>query len=183
MSDTDETDRFADLYKAVYSRFHRRVRPDVYRPSVESLAVLRHLSRSGPLTVTEAAAHFERSQSATSEILARLERRGLVERFADGRDRRRTLIWLTRDGLRTYRLAESVLSPRLLEHAFRQMEAADRKKLLEGMCALLETAVAAEGWDDDTEGGDGPRSEPETERESRSEPEPERESENEGGSP
>ncbi len=153
MSDTNEIERFVELYKDVYSRFHRRVRPDVYRPSEESLAVLRHLSRSGPLTVSEAAAHFERSQSATSEILARLERRGLVERFADERDRRRTLIWLTPDGMRTYRLAESVLSPRLLEHAFRQMDAHDRETLIEGMRALLATTAATEGWDDDPVAG------------------------------
>ncbi len=164
MSDMDEIERFVDLYKSVYSRFHRRVRPDVYRPSVESLAVLRHLSRSGPLTVSEAAAHFERSQSATSEILARLERRGLIERFPDERDRRRTLIWLTKDGLRAHRLAESVLSPRLLEHAFRQMDAADRAKLFEGMRALLDTAAAAEGWDDDDENEGGEPGDAENER-------------------
>lgn len=148
MSDTNEIECFVELYRDVYSRFHRRVRPDTYRPSAESLAVLRHLTRSGPLTVSEAAGHFERSQSATSEILARLERRGLIERFADERDRRRTLIWLTKQGLESLRLNDSVLSPRLVEHAFRQMHADDRDKLFAGLQALLATAACRDGWDD-----------------------------------
>lgn len=151
MTDSKQVERFAILYRDVYLRFHRRVKPDVYRPTMESLAVLRHLVKSGPLTITEAAVHFERSQSATSEILARLERRQLVERFSDERDRRRTLIWLTKTGLESLRLADSVLSPRLLEHAFDQMSERDRRKLLEGLEALLASATCGTGWDDEAE--------------------------------
>ena len=72
---------FTELYRAVYVRFHRRDRVEAYRLSPESLAILRHLDASGPLTVKEAMRHFERSQSATSELISRLEKRGILAVF------------------------------------------------------------------------------------------------------
>ena len=143
-----EAREFAELFSAVYVRFHRRVRPSVWRPSGESLALLRHLARIGPLTVTEASRHFERSQAAVSELLARLERRGLVERHADERDRRRTLVWLSDGGREALEKAERVLSERLVAHAFEQMEPDARAGLVAALRALLDTETATEGWDE-----------------------------------
>jgi|GEM_PF-246028 len=62
----------AQLHPQVYHRLHYRWRKAEYRPSTESLAMLNHLAISGPLTVTEAAQHFDRAQSAMSELIDRL---------------------------------------------------------------------------------------------------------------
>src|SRR5215470_7513700 len=87
---------FAALFPEVYLRYHVRDRERGLTPQMA--AVLRHLAMAGPLTVTEAARHFGRAQSVASGILAGLERKGLVERIRDRRDRRRTLVWLTDAG-------------------------------------------------------------------------------------
>jgi len=144
-----DAERFVELYSAVHERFYRRVRPTAYRPSLESLAILRHLAAVGPLTIGEAADHFSRSQAATSEIVARLEQRGLVERVADHRDRRRKLVWLSTDGLEVVRKAANALSQRTIAEAFAQIEDDERTRLLHGMQALLETKPSDQGWEDE----------------------------------
>ena len=71
----NEIREFAELFPEVYARFARRWEPEEYRPSHEANAILQHLAGSGPLTVMEAAAHFDGSQAATSELLNRLQAR------------------------------------------------------------------------------------------------------------
>lgn len=146
---TTDAERFLELYSAVHERFYRRVRPTAYRPSLESLAVLRHLAAVGPLTVGEAADHFSRSQAATSEIVTRLEQRGLVERVADHRDRRRTLVWLSPEGVQTVQRAANALSERTIAEAFAQIEDDERARLLHGMQSLLATEPSDQGWEDE----------------------------------
>ena len=141
--------RFLELYSAVHERFYRRVRPSAYRPSLESLAILRHLAAVGPLTIGEAADHFSRSQAATSEIVTRLEHRGLVERVPDHRDRRRTLVWLSPEGVQTVQRAANALSERTIAEAFNQIEPDERARLLHGMRALLNTEPSDQGWEDE----------------------------------
>src|SRR4051794_16574804 len=95
--DADPAAAYAELFPAVYLRFHRRDdrRSDL---SAASRAVLQHLAQSGPLTVSEMARHLDRAQSVVSELVDGLERRGWLERVRDGRDRRRTLVWLSDAG-------------------------------------------------------------------------------------
>ena len=140
--------RFLELYSAIHERFYRRVRPSSYRPSLESLAILRHLAAVGPLTIGEAADHFSRSQAATSEIVTRLEHRGLVERVPDHRDRRRTLVWLSPEGVQTVQRAANALSERTIAEAFDQIEPDERARLLHGMQALLSTRPSDQGWEE-----------------------------------
>lgn len=140
---------FNATFMRVYDRFHRRVKPSAYRPSPETLAVLRHLSRTGPLTVTEAAKHFTRSQAAMSEIIARLETRKLLERAPDERDRRRTLVWLTDEGQRVLRESSEVLSVRLLTMAMDQLDDQAKDRITKSLEELLNTAPTEEGWDHD----------------------------------
>jgi len=104
--------------------------------------VLQHLAATGPLTVTEAARHFDRSQAAVSELVARLVRRGLLARLADERDRRRHLVWLTDAGHAMLRSMTQVLSPQLVVKALGRMAPAEREKLIYGMQALLGAAEA-----------------------------------------
>lgn len=144
MDVVEEVQQFARGFAGIYLRFHQRVPHPGYRPGREALAVLRHLRDIGPVTVGEASAHFERSQAATSEILTRLERRGMLERLADERDRRRMLVWLTSAGLEVLEREEQVLSTSLLEHAFQQMNESDRRRLLRGFEALLNTTPRRE---------------------------------------
>lgn len=105
--------------------------------------VLQHLAAAGPLTVTEAARHLDRSQAAVSELVARLVRRGLLARMADERDRRRHLVWLTDEGQQFLRTTFQVLSPELLATALARMDDADRERLLGGLSALREAADLA----------------------------------------
>jgi DNA-binding MarR family transcriptional regulator len=125
-------------YPRVYERFYRRLPAGGYKPGPESLAVLRHLHASGPLTVREAQAHFARSQASVSELFARLEERGLLTRLRDERDRRRTLVWLSEAGKECLAQAESVLDPELLRPVLARMDESLRRGLARGMQALTD---------------------------------------------
>jgi DNA-binding MarR family transcriptional regulator len=137
MDSRESATRFVELFHHVYLRFYARHPPGAYQPSREALAVLEHLARTGPLTVTEAAGHFERSQSAMSELFDRLESRDLVERIPDQRDRRRHLVWMTETGLEAWRRSSAILSVRRLEVAFERLPEPDRDLLLHRMDDLL----------------------------------------------
>lgn len=138
MSPIDDAERFLDLFHQIFLRFHQRSDPHDYQPSLEVLAVMEHLAATGPLTVTEAASHFERSQSAMSELIARLEKRGFIERHPDDRDRRRILVWLTPGGLELWRRSNRVLSPELLKPVLASLAQDERETLLNSLQALLD---------------------------------------------
>ena len=140
---------FGESYKRIYDRFYRRVKAAEFQPSREALAVLRHLTRTGPLTVTEAARHFSRSQASTSELFARMERRGLLAGVVDDADRRRTLVWLTDEGTAALEGATQVLSLTKLEHALDQLDDSGRTAVVAALESLLETKPQANGWDND----------------------------------
>ena len=93
----EQSRAFSGLFGEVFALFHRRV-PKRAGLTPESWAVLEHFRLAGPLTVTEAGRHMDRAQSVMSEIIDRLERKGLLRRLRDGRDRRRVLVWLTPEG-------------------------------------------------------------------------------------
>ena len=141
------------LFEQTYLRFHRR---DAKRSQLSgaSRAVLLHLAMSGPLTVGEAARHLDRAQSVVSDIVTQLETKGLLERQVDPDDRRRTLVWLTPQGVRRLEDDRDVLGRELLERAMRTMPDADRAALLDGLRALLTAddgvSAAAVLPDDDT---------------------------------
>lgn len=133
-------EQVADLYPAVYELLHARWHRDEKRPSPESLAVLQHLARSGPLTVSEAARHFRRALSAVSELMDRIEASGWIARSPDGRDRRRTLLWLTEAGTEMLERSRQVLSHDALAAATARMSAEQRAQLLAGLRALVDAA-------------------------------------------
>ena len=129
-----------ELYPALFRHYYRRRDPRAWRPRPETMAVLEHLAATGPLTVTEAARHFDRSQSAMSELCERMMARGLLDRMPDERDRRRHLIWLTPQGRQVLAEARQVLSGELLRRAVERMRPEDRRQLVDGMRALLAAA-------------------------------------------
>lgn len=137
--DADEAAaEYADLFPRLYLRFQRRVHHTEYRLTPESLAVLRHIAMAGPLTVTEAARHMDRSQAAMSELVGRLVSRGVLARFPDERDRRRTLIWVTDEGREMLNEANRVLSPERLLEAFEMLDPNRREILISATRELLE---------------------------------------------
>ena len=131
-----QAERFAEVFRAVYLTFHRRDGPHSQLPGA-SRAVLEHLALAGPLTVGEAAAHLGRAQSVISEIVAHLERQGLLEREDDPADRRRTLVWLTPGGHDALRRDREVLSVDHLARALALLPAARADDLITGLRALV----------------------------------------------
>lgn len=137
MDDKKFTEAAATLYPQIYHRLHTRWQKDEYRPSAEALAILTHLQLSGPLTISEAAEHFDRAQSAMSEIIDRMEAQAVIERIKDSRDRRRTLIWLSERGMRLLQKSQSVLDVERLQQCAAQMSESEREHLISGFKALL----------------------------------------------
>ena len=145
--DPDSTPRasaaaFAELFPAVYLRFHRRDAKRDALPSA-SRAVLQHLAVAGPLAVGEMARHLQRAQSVVSEVIDHLVRDDLLERVRDPRDGRRALVWLTEAGLAYLERDRDVLSRELLARAMARMEPAARAALLRGMRALIRADAGA----------------------------------------
>lgn len=136
----------AQLFPAMYRRFRARGQAiagsDV---TLRMLTLLHHLASSGPLTLGEIVEHMRLSKAAVTELVNRVEERGLVERMRDERDRRRVFVWLTSEGQRRARQHPRVLEESLLERALAQMRPAEREALVRGMRALLEQAAVLEG--------------------------------------
>jgi DNA-binding MarR family transcriptional regulator len=139
LSPTQAAQVFAELFGEIFLRFHRRG-PKRSRWTPQGWAVLQHLEMAGPLTVTEAAKHMDRAQSVMSEIIDGLERKGLLARMRDARDRRRTLVWLTDEGRAAMANERQVLCPERLETAFANLPANVRDHLLVALQALVDAS-------------------------------------------
>jgi len=132
---------FAELFGATFLRFHRRgPKRSTWTP--QGWAVLQHLEMTGPLTVTEAAKHMDRAQSVMSEIVDGLERKGLLARIRDARDRRRTLVWLTDDGRAAMATERQVLCVDRLQRAFAKLGERATADLLRAVRALVDAGAA-----------------------------------------
>jgi len=131
---------FIDLFGAAFLRFHRRApKRSVWTP--QGWAVLQHLELAGPLTVTEAAKHMNRAQSVMSEIVDGLERKGLLARMRDARDRRRRLVWLTDQGRAAMATEREVLCGERLGQAFSKLNSDVTANLLATLRMLVEAAT------------------------------------------
>jgi DNA-binding MarR family transcriptional regulator len=139
MEPADAARKIAELFPAVYARLHA-TRPRGYRPTMQSLAVLMHLKRTGPLTISEMSLHLERAQSVVSEIVTRMERRGVLVRVSDKRDRRRTLVWLTPRGQALLKRELNVLSEARLAQALARMSSRQRRSLVDALRLLVKKA-------------------------------------------
>lgn len=138
MSERSDAERFGQLFARVYDRYHARQEPGDYAPSREALGVLTHLLRTGPLTISEACRHFDRSQAAMSEIVSRLEERGLVARRPDERDRRRHFVWLTPEGRDLQARCTRVLATDRVADALDHLTTDERAALLEALTKLVD---------------------------------------------
>ena len=133
--------RLGELFPAVYLALHRRDGKR-RRLAAASRAVLQHLTLTGPVRVGELARHLGRAQSVVSEIVAHLERDGLLERQRDPEDARRTLVWLSGAGVDRLDDERQVLSRELAARAIARMSPRDVTALLRGLGALVAAAAA-----------------------------------------
>jgi DNA-binding MarR family transcriptional regulator len=149
---------FCDLFPKLYLRFCHRHEPgrDRARVTPQQDAVLHHLAMSGPLTVGEMALHFGRAQSVVSEIASGLLAKSLLEKMADARDRRRTLVWLSDEGREVLERRSQVLDPRRVEGAMKALSPEVREALVAALSSLVEAADA------DTRKTQSPHHEPHT---------------------
>lgn len=140
MKEADCAGEVRRLFPAIYLALHARRASrgkagELLTP--QSWAVLSHLAMAGPLTIGEAAEHLERAQSVVSEIVAGLERKKLVSRIKDARDKRRALVWLTDEGFVALERSQEVLAPERVLAAVSAMAPLERQKLIAGMRALV----------------------------------------------
>src|SRR5450830_1618272 len=134
--------RIARLFPEVYRRYHwaQRVRGADLPVTRRAVEVLQHLSASGLLTVGEQAEHLGLRRNSVSELLSRLEAKGLVARIRDERDERRVLIWLTDAGRDVVSRVGQVLAPDLLAVTMATLSPAERDIVVRG----FELLAAAE---------------------------------------
>jgi DNA-binding MarR family transcriptional regulator len=136
--------RVARLFPEVYRRYHwaNRVRGGDLPITRRALEVLQHLSASGPLTVGEQAAHLGLRRNSVSELLQRLEAKGLVARIRDERDERRVLVWLTEAGRDVVSRVGQVLAPDLIAQVMATLSPEERAAVVRGF-ELLASAEPA----------------------------------------
>jgi len=134
--------RITRLFPEVYRRYHwaQRVRGADLPVTRRAVEVLQHLSASGPLTVGEQAEHLGLRRNSVSELLSRLEAKGLVARIRDERDERRVLVWLTDVGRDVVSRVGQVLAPDLLAVTMATLSPAERDIVVRG----FELLAAAE---------------------------------------
>lgn len=149
MEEEAAVEEISRLYPAV----HRRLRTSGRLlpgggVTARMLSVLRHLVSYGPLTVGELAGHLRLSRAATTELVDRVEGRGLVARVRDHRDRRRVYVRITDAGRTTATSAARDEAERggddPLTTAVRTMTPQERQGLVDGMRALLRGRSAAD---------------------------------------
>ena len=149
---TIATEEIGRLYPAVYRRFHVSRHPIIGSDlTPRMLIVLHHLSASGPLTIGELATHLGLSKATATELVTRVQQRGLVDRMRDERDRRRVYVWLTEHGRQRANSHARVLADDELLTAVGRMTPADRTSLINGLRALLAAADVKEPSDDDAD--------------------------------
>jgi DNA-binding MarR family transcriptional regulator len=126
--------RVARLFPEVYRRYHwaNRVRGGDLPITRRALEVLQHLWASGPSTVGEQAAHLGLRRNSVSELLQRLEAKGLVARIRDERDERRVLVWLTESGRDVVARVGQVLAPDLIAQIMEALSPEERAAVVRG---------------------------------------------------
>jgi len=139
-SAADAARQVARLFPEVYRRYHwaRRVEGADLPVTRRALEVLMHLSASGPLTVGEQATHLGLRRNSVSELIARLETKGLVARVRDERDQRRVLVWLTQPGRDIVSRVGQVLAPDLLARVMETLDPEDRAAVVRGFRLLAD---------------------------------------------
>jgi DNA-binding MarR family transcriptional regulator len=135
--------RVARLFPEVFRRYHwaQRVRGADLPVTRRALEVLQHLSASGPLTVGEQAEHLGLRRNSVSELLQRLEAKGLVARIRDERDERRILVWLTPAGRDVVSRVGQILAPDMLADVMATLSPEERATVVRGFELLASAGI------------------------------------------
>ncbi|MGQ4387736.1 MarR family winged helix-turn-helix transcriptional regulator [Streptomyces sp. SAS_270] len=96
--DIDDFTTVVETFAGIFIRL-----PSVEKLSFTTLSVLHTLTHNGPKRLSELTATEQVSQPAITQLVARLERDGLVERGPDPADRRAVLVRVTTAGARIVR--------------------------------------------------------------------------------
>ena len=109
------------------------------RISPHQAVILAQLDRAEPTTVSELAARMNVALPTMSLMLNRLVRNGLVRRDRDRADRRRVLVRLSSDGIRT-RARFSLIDPVRVRSLLAAMTPAERSAGVNGLVTLARAA-------------------------------------------
>ncbi|WP_169951946.1 MarR family winged helix-turn-helix transcriptional regulator [Microbispora sp. H11081] len=140
MEEKTAVEEISRLYPTVHRRLRTSSRLLPGRDLTARMAsVLCYLMSCGPLTVGDLAARLRLSRAATTELLDRVEIRGLAERTRDERDRRRVYVRITERGRAAAGADGDVDAPDddPLATAVRMMTPQERQGLVDGLRALL----------------------------------------------
>ena len=92
---TETIHKFLTMYRHL-RRYGRQMQQEGV--SARKIAALRHLRQSGPLTIGQLRDYLYISDSSTSELIARLQKRGFVTRTRSESDNRVVIVTLTDTG-------------------------------------------------------------------------------------
>ena len=109
--------------------------PTSLQMSFSSLATLNTLRRRGPVRMTELVASENISQPGMTQIVTRLQERGLVERLPDPTDGRAVLVGLTDEGKRVISERAAERSEQLIRRV-EGLSADDRRAIFAALPAL-----------------------------------------------
>ncbi len=127
--------RAIDLHSRKLAQTHGLTSPQA--------VVLKAAATQHPLTTGELADRVSLSQATVTDILKRLEQRGLIERRRDTRDRRRVLVSVTQDGQQLVATAPPLLQERFLRR-FEQLKDWERNLLIASIQRTAELMDAEE---------------------------------------
>lgn len=105
--------------------------------TVPQILVLKEIDELGWPTVGEIARGVTLSQATVTNILSRLEQRGIVERSRSEDDKRRVLVRLTDEGARVLRNSPSLLHEDFLER-FDRLQDWEQNQILASMQRLAQ---------------------------------------------
>lgn len=107
------------------------------------LVILHELSHFESLSVSELSSLISLSQGTVTQILARLEKRGLINRRKSEEDKRRSLISITQDGSQLIQDAPSPLQDRFSE-SFHSLEDWEQLMILSSIKRIVSLMSAEE---------------------------------------
>jgi len=134
-TDVDATTELASELRVVLGRLSRRLRAHHRRFGLTQAAVLGRLDRCGPQSIGELATAERVRPQSMSQTLADLEADRFIERRADERDGRRTMIALTDEG-RAALLEERALREGWLARSLETLTPSERAQLTEAVKVL-----------------------------------------------
>jgi DNA-binding MarR family transcriptional regulator len=135
------TPQLAHELRETLGRVARRLRAEP-GPSVGRLAVLGHLDRDGPSSISELAAREHMRPQSMAQTVHDLETGGLVTRHPDPADGRRAFVELTPAGLDLLQATRARRETWLTEALERELDAGERAVVHEALVLLSRIADA-----------------------------------------